>query len=87
MSDPQEAERTELQRLRWRCRRGMRELDQLLARYLDRRWAAADAKERDTFERLLACEDDKLWRWCLGDDIPEDPALYALVRRILALPL
>ena len=34
-------EATELRRLRWRCRRGMRELDQLLTRWLDREWRQA----------------------------------------------
>jgi len=76
-----------LQRLRWRCRRGMRELDQLFARYLDRRWAQADAAERATFERLLGCEDDRLWRWFLGDDVADDTELHALVERIRALPV
>jgi antitoxin CptB len=82
-----EFERAELQRLRWRCRRGMRELDQLFGRYLDRVWPTADPADRATFELLLDCEDDMLWRWCLGYDVPEDPALHALVQRILALPL
>jgi antitoxin CptB len=90
-SQPAEAaeagNRAESQRLRWRCRRGMRELDRLLERYLDQAWAGADAVERADFERLLGCEDDRLWRWFLGHDTPEDPALHALVRRILALPL
>jgi antitoxin CptB len=87
MSEPLPTERVEMQRLRWRSRRGMRELDQLFGRYLDRRWLAADAQERAMFERLLDCEDDKLWRWFLGYDIPEDSDLHALVQRILALPL
>lgn len=77
----------ELQRLRWRCRRGMRELDQLFTRYLDRVWPAASADDRTTFERLLACEDDRLWRWFLGYEIAEDPELHALVERIRALPV
>lgn len=88
MSEPQEeSARAERQRLRWGCRRGMRELDQLFIRYLDKRWLVADAEERATFQHLLECEDDKLWRWCLGYEAPEDPALHALVQRILALPL
>lgn len=87
MTSPSDAEQAELRRLRWRCRRGMRELDQLFGRYLDRCWLAADADERTTFERLLACEDDKLWRWCLGYDVPQDPALHAIVQRIVALPV
>lgn len=77
----------ELQRLRWRCRRGMRELDQLFTRYLERVWPVASADDRTTFERLLACEDDRLWRWFLGYEIAEDPELHALVERIRALPV
>lgn len=76
-----------LQRLRWRSRRGMRELDQLFGRYLDRVWSGADAGERATFERLLACEDDRLWRWFLGYEAPEDAELHVLVERIRALPV
>ncbi|HZV23200.1 MAG TPA: succinate dehydrogenase assembly factor 2, partial [Luteimonas sp.] len=58
-------EAAELRRLRWRCRRGMRELDRLLERYLDLRWLQASEAERGVFLRLLDCEDDRLWRWFL----------------------
>lgn len=71
-------------RLRWRARRGMRELDQLLLGYLDRRWQNAAAAEQAAFERLLACEDTLLWRWFLGQDRPDDAEFDALVRHILA---
>ena len=81
------SEATELQRLRWRCRRGMRELDQLFGRYLDRSWATASSEQRMVFERLLGCEDDQLWRWFLGYETPEDVELHALVERIRALPV
>ena len=77
----------ELQRLRWRCRRGMRELDQLFGRYLDRSWAGASREQRAVFERLLGCEDDRLWRWFLGYEITEDAELHALVEHIRALPV
>lgn len=73
-------------RLRWRCRRGMRELDVLLGRYLDRRWAQADIGERVSFERLLAVEDDLLWRWFMGREPIVDPELAELVALIAALP-
>jgi antitoxin CptB len=76
----------DLGRLRWRCRRGMRELDQLMLRYLDQRWLEADDQERNVFLRLLACEDDKLWRWCMGRERSEDQELHALVERIIELP-
>lgn len=76
----------ELRRLRWRCRRGMRELDQLMLRYLDGCWAAADEAERSLFLRLLDTEDDKLWRWFMGRERPEDSSLDAIVQRIIDLP-
>ncbi|WP_159015938.1 succinate dehydrogenase assembly factor 2 [Cognatiluteimonas profundi] len=77
---------TELRRLRWRCRRGMRELDQLLTRWLDREWASASDAERGVFLRLLDCEDDRLWRWFLGHETPSDAELDSLVQRLRTLP-
>lgn len=87
MREPTDAERVELQKLRWRSRRGMRELDQLMERYLARRWLEADDAERAVFDRLLACEDDRLWRWFLGYETAEDAELHAIVERIRALPV
>jgi len=76
----------ELKRLRWRCRRGMRELDQLLERWLDVAWRQSTEAERATFLRLLDSEDDRLWRWFLGHEVAPDPDLQALVERIRTLP-
>ena len=76
----------ELRRLRWRCRRGMRELDQLLERWLEREWRTSPTAEREVFLRLLDSEDDRLWKWFLGHETPDDAGLDALVQRIRALP-
>lgn len=76
----------ELRRLRWRSRRGMRELDRLFERWLDQRWAVSSESERAVFRRLLDCEDDRLWRWFLGHDRPDDADLDTLVQSIRALP-
>jgi antitoxin CptB len=81
-----ETDEAELCRLRWRCRRGMRELDQLLTRWLDRRWAHASEAERGAFLRLLDCEDDRLWTWFLGHERPADADIDALVRDIRESP-
>ena len=75
-----------LKKLRWRCRRGMRELDQLFGRYLDRRWLDAPAGEREVFLQLLDTEDDKLWRWFMGYEACADAELSELIARIRALP-
>ena len=75
-----------MRRLRWRCRRGMRELDQLFERWLDQAYASASEAEHEVFLRLLDCEDDKLWRWFMGYEACPDADLSALIARIRALP-
>lgn len=73
---------SERSRLRWRCRRGMRELDVLFERWLDRRWLDADASERSAFERLLEIEDDRLWDWVSGRSRPDDPELARILEQV-----
>lgn len=72
-------------RLRWRCRRGMRELDVLLERWLTQCWAGAGPVDRRRFEKLLSCEDDALWNWCSGRMVPDDPDLAAIVDQVTGL--
>jgi antitoxin CptB len=73
-------------RLEWLCRRGMRELDLLLLRYLDRDYDAAEPPEQRAFTRLLDETDDTLWRYFYGNLTPDDTALAALVRKIRGAP-
>jgi antitoxin CptB len=71
-----------IKRLRWQCRRGMREMDMLLERWLDRRYAAASTEQRAAFVRLLSIEDDQLWDHLMGKSRPNDDACAALVVEI-----
>ncbi|HEU0196820.1 MAG TPA: succinate dehydrogenase assembly factor 2 [Nevskiaceae bacterium] len=68
-------------KLRWRCRRGMKELDVLLERYLAQRLAHADGVERAAFRRLLEIDDPTLWHWFSGGSVA-DPALAQIVGHI-----
>lgn len=86
MSSEHPIDPIEIKRLRWRCRRGMRELDQLMERYLDRVFATASDDDRALFLILLDSEDDILWRWCMGRERPKDPALAGFVDQLLSLP-
>lgn len=58
--------------LRWRLRRGMKELDVVLERYFEQRYAAAAPAEHAAFERLLAHEDPEIWAWLMGQ-VPAPP--------------
>jgi antitoxin CptB len=75
----------ELSRLRWRCRRGMRELDELLARYVERRLPQATPCERDAFASLLELPDPELFSYLAGRPSPPlsaDPTLVDVIARI-----
>lgn len=78
---------SDLNKLRWRCRRGTLELDLMLTRYLDRCFAAADAEEQRQFLKLLELEDSNLLRFMLGERAPEEPGLKGLVEKIRGLPV
>ncbi len=68
--------------LRWRCRRGMQELDILLLRYLDQQYEHAEHAQKLAFAALLQQQDDVLWDWLSGRDVPEQPVLAQLVAQI-----
>ena len=71
-----------IKRLRWLCRRGMRELEILLERFLLREEAALSGGGWPAFEALLDSEDDQLWDWFQGKAAPDDPRLQELVDTI-----
>ena len=51
----------ELHRFKLRCRRGMKELDFVLDRYLERHFASADEAEIQCFDELLNLQDPQLF--------------------------
>jgi antitoxin CptB len=75
---PREAPQ-ELGRLRWRCRRGMRELDVLLRRYVDERYACASSEHQEAFHALLEAPDPLIHAYCLGLETPPTPVLASLI--------
>jgi len=73
----------ELARLRWQCRRGTKELDFLLLRYLEDEYLMADQKEKDLFVDLLGMEDDVLLKALMRDSVVSKmDALVGKLRRL-----
>jgi antitoxin CptB len=70
-------------RLRWRCRRGMKELDLLLGEWLEQKWPEATARRRESFAWLLEQQDPDLAHWLLGGARPADNEHAALVDEIV----
>lgn len=72
-------------KLRWRCRRGMKELDIMLERYLERAYPMADQAEQAAFARLLEAPDLELWAWLTCRRPCPDPELAAVVAALRKL--
>ena len=70
-------------RLLWHCRRGMKELDILLARYARHRYAGAPARQQAAFEALLALPDPQIADYLLGYATPAAGDLADVVRAVI----
>jgi len=71
-------------KLRWRCRRGMKELDLLLTRYVDERYREATPDEQQAFRQLLDADDPLLYAYFIGGQSPPDAVLSSLLLQIAA---
>lgn len=74
-----------LKRLRWRCRRGTRELDALLGGWLDEHVQAEDgAQTLAAFDALLDEPDPLIWDWLMGYERAPRPDWQEIVDAIRA---
>ncbi len=78
--------KTEMDKLRWRCRRGMHELDVLLETWLEESYLRAPESQRRAFARLLDHPDPLLWAWLVLRQPCPDPELESLCRAIGKMP-
>ncbi len=70
---------SETARLRWLCRRGMKELDLLLTNYFEERYSAATDADQQAFRRILEMPDPELNDLILGRVQSEDQAVARVV--------
>lgn len=75
--------RVQVARLRWRCRRGMKELDVVLERYLQQRYPSAPAAEQQAFQALLDLPDPQLLALVMQRDVPADPEWVHVIAKLI----
>ncbi len=71
-----------INKLRWQCRRGMKELDVLLRHYLDHLYPNAHQQEQLRFEKLLSLLDDQLYDYLVGRMTHPDPLSALLIEKL-----
>lgn len=74
---------TENARLRWLCRRGMKELDVLLEHYLAQHYPDAPESERAAFRAVLDLDDPVLWYYVMGRDAPADKDMQLVIGKLV----
>jgi antitoxin CptB len=73
---------SEADRIRWQCRRGMLELDLVLAAFLDRYYLGLDGREVELFEELLDQPDNELLDLVMGRAESADARFDLLLERL-----
>ena len=76
------AQITEYSELKWRCRRGMLELDILLNSYLDKNYSTMSQQQGDLFSEVLDYPDQVLFDLLLGNMQSSDARVNRLVSEI-----
>ncbi len=74
---------SEESRLRWQCRRGMRELDELLLRYLEECYPGDGEDDKQAFRAVLELADPELNGYLLQRQTPSSEPIARVIDRIL----
>ncbi len=73
---------SEMNQLRWRCRRGMKELDRAMLAYLELCYESAPESEQAVFKDILAMQDPDLYLLVTQKTEPETEELAYVFQRI-----
>ena len=73
----------ELSKIRWRCRRGTKELDHLLLSYFEDDYQDANESERASFEAMLALQDNVLIEMFADSQHIQDKKMQQIIIQII----
>jgi len=71
-----------LQKLAWRCRRGTKELDVLMQKYLNNYYPTASEDLQHAFEGMLDMQDPELYDLLVGRQTSEDQNINQVIEYI-----
>jgi len=71
---------SEADRIRWQCRRGLLELDLVLAKFLDTHFNNLSSAQIVVFTRLLDYPDNDLWDFAAGKRPPPDAESASIIK-------
>jgi antitoxin CptB len=75
----------EVERVRWRSRRGLLELDIVLGRFVERHYAGLNMAQRAALDALLDTPDNPLWDMIAGKQEAATGEQQAVLEKIRAV--
>ena len=72
-----------MERVRWRCRRGLLELDIVLGRFIEQGYAGLDEAQQIEFDALLDMPDNELWDMITGRQAAPENKPQRVVLKLL----
>ena len=73
-------------KLRWKCRRGMKELDVVLTHYLQHHYSSAEPAVQQAFETILDMQDPELYFLLLGNTDTDDHDIATVIEVLRRAP-
>ena len=72
----------EVARLRWQCRRGIKEVEILIGPFFEQHFTALSDAQQASFKLLLEANDAELFAWFMGHERPESEDVHQMVLMI-----
>ena len=69
-------------RVRWLCRRGMKELDLVINRFFESNYDSLTEQEQFEFKDFLNVEDPVIFSWIMGRTSPEKDSHAAIIDKL-----
>lgn len=69
-------------RVRWLCRRGMKELDLVITRFFEHDYDSLPDEEQQNFRDFLEVEDPEIYSWIMGRSSPENKNHAAIIHKL-----
>ncbi len=69
-------------RIEWECRRGMRELDEMIMPFYKNHFDNLSQEQQNTFVEMLKFTDPELFRWLMNQEQAPQEAMQQMVKLI-----
>jgi antitoxin CptB len=73
---------SDLDRIRWHCRRGLLELDLVLTKFLDNRFDSLTEPQKQVFLQIINYSDNDLWNLVSGKSEACDPKVREIIKML-----